>query len=89
MDGADVNAVSTYKTNKKQPATEQQKRRCKRCGGNHEKKDCKVKNVHCSFCNMNSHNTTICFKKKKAKKEKNGTNDPNPSAVSTNTMQSQ
>ena len=25
VDGADVNAVSTYKTNKKQPATEQQK----------------------------------------------------------------
>ena len=89
VDGADVNAVSTYKSNKKQPTTEQQKRRCRRCGGNHEKKDCEVKNVHCSFCNVDSHNTTICFKKKRADKEKTGTNNPNPSAVSTNTMQSQ
>ena len=89
VDSTDINAVSAYKASKRQLANKQPKQQqCKRCGESHQKRFCKAKNLHCSFCNTNSHNTVMCFKKKKADKGKNGTDEPTSSAVSTNTMQS-
>ena len=56
VDNADINAVSAYKASKKQPANEQtRQQKCKRCGENHQKRFCKAKNLHCNFCNVNSH----------------------------------
>ena len=89
MDNTGVNAVSTYKANKRQPTNDQpKKQQCRRCGESHQRRYCDSKNLYCNFCNVNSHNTVVCFKKKRAEQGKNGTDEPTPSAVSTNAMQS-
>ena len=67
VDNTGVNAVSTYKANKRQPTNDQpKKQQCKRCGESHQNRYCDSKNLHCDFCNVKSHNTVVCFKKKRA-----------------------
>ena len=92
VDNSDVNAVSAYREGKKQqqqPANKQpKKKQCIKCSAhNHSRKYCTVTNVHCDFCNMDSHSTVACFKKKNADQGKNGTNASTPTAVKTNTVQ--
>ena len=87
-----VNAISAHKANKKNPTNEQVKQQlCIKCGANgHHRRFCEAKNVHCDFCNVNSNNTAICFKKKKADEGKSKTADGStktPSIARTNMLQ--